>query len=375
MPDSSAHPERAADMRLSGPETTPFRFSRRQIIRWTLLGLGPLIVLLVSGWFYLTGGRYVATDDAFVKTHLVSINAQVPGQVIAVFVTNNQHVSAGQRLFEIDPASYQLALARAEADLADIRAQIAALRASYREKGAALQEAQSTIGFQEREYERQATLLARGFASAQKADEMRHAFDLAKQRAEGVRQQMAALQAQLGGDPNTPTEALPQYRAAVARRDDAELALSRTKVNTPANGTVANVTLRPGDYVNPGVPIFSLAELDHLWVEANFKETDLTRVVPGQDATITVDAYPGVTWKGKVESLSPASGNEFSVLPAQNSSGNWVKIVQRIPVRITFENQAGQPQLRAGMSVYAEIDTGAHRPALVARIARALHLD
>jgi membrane fusion protein (multidrug efflux system) len=375
VPDSSAHAERTADVLLPGQKAARPRHTRRQLIRWALLGLGPLVVLLISGWFYLTGGRYAATDDAFVKTHLVSISAQVPGQVSAVLVTNNQRVSAGQRLFEIDPASYQIALARAEADLANTRAQIGALRASYREKNAALQEAEATIRFQEREYERQSTLLKRDFASPQKVDQVRHAVELAKQQAEAVRQQIAGLQAQLGGDPNTPTEALPQYRAAVARRDDADLALARTKIDAPADGTVANVTLRPGNYVSAGMPIFSLAELHHLWVEANFKETDLTQVIEGQDATITVDAYPGVTWKGTVESLSPASGNEFSVLPAQNSSGNWVKIVQRIPVRVTFENQPGQPQLRAGMSVYAEIDTGAHRPALLTSIARALHLE
>ena len=155
---------------------------------------------------------------------------------------------------------------------------------------------------------------------------------------------MAAIQAQLGGDVNKPTEELATYRAALARRDDAALALSRTKVVAPAAGVVANVTLRPGDYISTGTPVFSLAEIGHTWIEANFKETELTHVVPGQEATVTVDTYPGITWKARVESLSPASGNEFSLLPAQNSSGNWVKVVQRIPVRLALEPQPGAPQ-------------------------------
>lgn len=344
--------------------------SRRPLVRWGLIGLGPLLVLIAAVWFYVSGGRYVSTDDAFVKTDLVSVNAQVPGQVTALYVHDNQSVTAGQLLFEIDPQSYRIALKQADATLANVASQIAALRANYLEKAAMLKNAEENVQFQQREYDRQTNLRKSGVASEQKVDEARRAYESAEQQVDAIHQQMAAIQAQLGGDVNKPTEDLAIYRAAVARRDDAALALSRVKVFAPADGVIANVTLRPGDYVNAGSPVFSLAELGHTWIEANFKETELTHVLPGQEATVTVDTYPGITWKARVESLSPASGNEFSLLPAQNSSGNWVKVVQRIPVRLAIEPQPNAPQLRAGMSVAAEIDTGPHHPAWLASLAR-----
>jgi membrane fusion protein (multidrug efflux system) len=350
-----------APSRTSAGQTRPRR-SRRQLIRWTLITVGPLLVLLVAAWYVLTSGRYVSTDDAFVKTDLASISAQVPGQVIAVHVRNNQGVKAGDPLFEIDPASYQIALSQAEADLANVVSQIAAMRANYFEKAAQLKNAEEMIQFQQREFSRQSNLRASGVASEQKLDEARRALENAQRQAEMIRQQMAATAAQLGGDVNTPTEQIPSYRAALARRNDAALALARTKVVAPADGVLANVTLRPGDYVTAGAPVFSLAEIAHTWIEANFKETDLTHVVDGQPATVTVDTYPGLTWAANVESLSPASGNEFSLLPAQNSSGNWVKVVQRIPVRLRVQQPENAPTLRAGMSVDVEIDTGPHHP-------------
>ncbi len=346
--------------------------SRRQLVRWGLIGLGPLLVLIAAAWFYVTSGRYVSTDDAFVKTDLVSINAQVPGQVAAVHVHNNQSVAAGQLLFEIDPRSYQIALDQAEANLGDVQSQVAALRANYLEKFAMLKNAQESVQFQQREYNRQTNLRSSGVASEQKVDEARRALDNAQRQMDVVRQQLSAIEAQLGGDVNKPTEELAIYRAALARRDDAALALSRTKIVAPAPGVVANVTLRPGDYVKAGAPVFSLAEIGHTWIEANFKETELTHVQPGQEATVTVDTYPGFTWHARVDSLSPASGNEFSLLPAQNSSGNWVKVVQRIPVRLAIEPEPNAPQLRAGMSVIVDIDTGPHHPAWLAKLEKLL---
>jgi membrane fusion protein, multidrug efflux system len=337
--------------------------SRRRYLRWGLIGLGPLLVLAIGAWIYFTSGRYVSTDDAFVKTDLATISAQVSGQIANVDVKNNQRVEAGQVLFQLDPASYRIALDQAEANLAQVRDQMAVLRANYGEKAAMLKSAEETVAYQQHEYDRQDRLRRTGAVSEQQFDQVRHALEQAQRNADAMRQQMAAIQAQLGGNIDTPTEDLPQYRAALAKRDDAQVSLDRTKIVAPANGIVANVTVRPGDYVTPGQPVFSLAEIDNLWVEANFKETQLTHVVDGQSATVTVDAYPGVVWTAKVESLSPASGNEFSVLPAENSSGNWVKVVQRIPVRLALQPKPDAPQLRAGMSVTAEIDTEPHAAA------------
>jgi membrane fusion protein, multidrug efflux system len=342
--------------------------SRRALLRWGLIALGPLLVVLVAGYFYLTSGRYSSTDDAFVKTDVVSVNAQVAGQVTAVHVGNNQQVTEGQLLFELDPRSYQIALMQAEADLTNVSSQVAALRANYQEKAAMLRNAEEAIQYQQREYNRQVNLRSSGVASEQKVDEVRRAFDAAQRQADVIRQQMAALQAQLGGDVAKPTEELAVYRAALARRDDAALALSRCKVVAPAAGTLANVTLRPGDYVSAGAPVFALAESGHMWVDAHFKETDLTYVRQGQPATVTVDAYPGRVWQAHVDSISPASGNEFALLPAQNSSGNWVKVVQRIPLRVSIAAQPDAPPLRAGMSVQVEIDTGPHHPAWFAKL-------
>jgi membrane fusion protein (multidrug efflux system) len=336
---------------------------RRRLIRLVLLTVGPLLVVIASAWVYLAGGRYVSTDDAYVKTHLISINAQVAGQVTAVNVRNNQRVAAGDPLFEIDPASYQIALAQAEADLANTSSQIASLRASYLEKTAMLRNAEANIRFQQTEYNRQTQLQATGNAAQQRVDQAKVNLEQAQQQADVARQQMAGIQAQLGGDVNAAVETTPQYKAALARRDNAALALSRTRIVAPTAGVVANVTLRPGDYIGSGVPIFSLAEADQVWIDANFKETDLTHVTAGQAATIKVDTYPGITWTAKVESISPASGGEFSILPAQNSSGNWVKVVQRIPVRLVIDPRPDAPQLRAGMSVSTTIDTG-HRRSL-----------
>jgi membrane fusion protein (multidrug efflux system) len=297
--------------------------SRRKTVRAALLIGGPLLVLLASAWFYVTGGRYYSTDDAFVKTDLVSINAQVDGQVARVAIRDNQRVRAGELLFEIDPRTYQIALAQAEANLAQARDQVAGLRATYQSKQAELKQAQNTIAFLEREYKRQNDLAGKGYASQQKFDEASHNLAQAQQQKAVIQQQLAEIQAQLGGSITTPTEQTSLYEEALAKRNDAALALQRTKVYAPADGVLANVTLRPGSYVKAGDPIFALAETAHTWVIANFKETQLTYVRPGQAATITVDAYPAYEWTGTVESLSPASGNEFSLLPAQRTARTW----------------------------------------------------
>ncbi|MGE5538502.1 MAG: HlyD family secretion protein [Gemmatimonas sp.] len=333
--------------------------ARRRRIRWALMALGPLLVLVVGAWWYLTSGRYVSTDDAFVKTDLASISAQVPGQVATVYVRNNQRVEAGQALFELDASSYRIALDQAEANLAVTRDRIASLRANYREKAAMLKSAGEATAHQQREYDRQAKLRTTGAVSQQQFEATQLALQQAQRNEDAIREQMSAIEAQLGGSIETPTEQLGSYRAALAQRDDAALAVARTKVVAPATGVLANVTLRPGDYITAGQPVFNLAEIDHTWIDANFKETQLANVAAGQPATVTVDAYPGRTWKATVESLSPASGNEFSVLPAENSSGNWIKVVQRIPVRLAIEVAPDAPPLRAGMSVNVEIDTKA----------------
>ena len=198
--------------------------------------------------------------------------------------------------------------------------------------------------------------------SSPQLDEAAHNLTDARQQLPALRQELARILAQLGGQPDLAPETHPRYLAAKAQLDQARLDLEHTAVAAPAAGILSNLTLRPGDYVRAGASVFSLVETDHLWVEANFKETDLTHVVAGQPATVEIDTYPGVVWQTRVGSISPASGAEFALLPPQNSTGNWVKVVQRIPVRLNVESRAGQPVLRAGMSATIEIDTGYRRP-------------
>jgi membrane fusion protein (multidrug efflux system) len=228
-----------------------------------------------------------------------------------------------------------------------------------------LKTARTNVDFYQREYQRQADLAGRQVVSQAQLDKARRDLDTARQQAASLVQQLASIAADLNGDPNIPVEKHPRYLAAEAARDQAARDLAHTVVKAPTAGVVTNVdSLQPGEYLAAASPAFSLVAIDHVWVEANPKETQLTYVRPGQPATVDVDTYPGVEWRGEVASLSPASGSEFALLPAQNTSGNWVKVVQRIPIRIRIKTQPGQPPLRAGMSVEVEIDTGHRRNVL-----------
>lgn len=378
MPDTAAHREGgpAADPqqpRASAPNAPPARPASepaaepqpprrpRRRLRLALLALGPLVALLVAAYVYVTGGRFIATDNAYVQSHIVSVSAEVSGRVTGVLVDENQPVQAGQTLFRIDPEPFRIALDRAEAQLDEVRLRLDALKAAYRQREVQLRSAEETVTYQETEFERQQALLARGTATQAAFDEARHTLQVARDSAAAVQEDLANLLAQLGGDANAPVEAHPQYREALAARDQAALDLRRTEVTAPADGMVSNLELRPGDHVAAGTPVFALAETGTLWIEANLKETDLTHIEPGQSATVEVDAFPGVTYTARVASVSAATGAQFAVLPAQNATGNWVKVVQRIPVRLALVSPEGGPALRAGMSATVEIDTQHHR--------------
>ncbi len=339
------------------PEVRPRRRWRRRV----LLILGPVVALLVAFYVYATGGRFVSTDNAYVQAHIVNISADVSGRVVALWAEENQTVQAGQPLFRIDPESFQIALDRADAQLREVHDRLAALQASYRQRQVQLRSAEETVAFQHTEFARQQALHARGNAAQAALDQAQHNLALAQDQAAAIEQDLANLLAQLGGDAEAPVEQQAAYREAQAARDQAALDLRRTTVLAPAEGVVSNIELRPGDYVEAGRAVFALAENATVWVEANMKETDLTHVAVGQSATAVIDAYPGVTFTGRVLSLSPATGAQFSVLPPQNATGNWVKVVQRVPVRIELSVPADAPMLRAGMSATVEVDTGHHR--------------
>jgi membrane fusion protein (multidrug efflux system) len=320
---------------------------------------GPLIVLIGTGYMWLSGGRYVSTDNAYVKADKLNLAADVAGFVAEVKVKEGQRVAAGEPLFSLDDKVYRIALAGAEAQLDVARNQIATLKAQYRSNQASIAQVQADLAYFSATNTRQQDLAGRGVASQNASDQSRRDLDGAQARLTVAERQAAATLAQLGGSVDLPVEDNPSVRAAQAQVDKARRDLDHALVTAPFGGVVTNVaSLQVGQYLNAAQAAFSLVSDDHVWIEANPKESDLTHLKPGDAATVVVDSYPGRTFAAKVSSISPATGAEFSVLPAQNTSGNWVKVVQRVPIRLSLEVPAGGPVLRAGMSANVSIDTG-----------------
>ena len=350
----------AEPVRVAAPKTE--RRPRRRWLRRILLLLGPLLFVAGGLALYLSGGRYVSTDNAYMQAAKETISTDVSGIVAAVEVRDNEPVKAGQVLFRLDDEPYRIALASAQAQLGIVRNQIANLKATYAYNLAQVQQAQTDIAFYQRQYQRQAELASRAVATQVSLEQARHDLESARDRLAMYQYQAQATLAQLGGDANEPVERNPSYRQAQAQVDKAERDLRHTVVTAPLAGIVTNVNaLQVGQYLPAAQGAFSLVATDHVWVEANPKETDLTYVKPGDSATVTVDTYPDREWRATVSSISPATGAEFSVLPAQNASGNWVKVVQRVPVRLRVDIPEGAPPLRSGMSVVVDIDTGHER--------------
>jgi membrane fusion protein (multidrug efflux system) len=353
-------PETKSQPKPDAPQpSAPKQMRKRGSLRRILLIAGPLLVIAGGLYFYLTGGRFVSTDDAYVKADIVSVANDVSGIVAKVDVHNDQHVKAGDILFRLDDEPYRIALEGAKAQLGATANQIDALKAQYRQQLAAVANAQTDVAYYQLGIQRQTELASRAVASQATLDQARHDYRSAQDRMVMAQRQADSVLAQLGGDANKPTQDNPQYLQAKALVDKAERDLRRTVVRAPVDGIVTNVdTLQPGNYLQASQPGMSLVASDHVWVEANLKETDLTYLRPGDPAEISVDAYPGTEWKASVATISPATGAQFSVLPAQNSSGNWVKVVQRLAVRLKVETNDKAPPLRAGMSVVVDIDTG-----------------
>jgi membrane fusion protein (multidrug efflux system) len=324
--------------------------------RWILLTLGPLLFLSTGGYLYITGGRYVETDNAYLKADKVSISAQVSGVITEVMVEENSRIHRGQELFHIDPAPFQVALSRAEARVQGARTFLTGLKAGYNLKQEELKRDEIDLDYNEREYNRQLGLARNKLTSASDLDKSKHELDQSRQQIAITRQSLRQIAAQLGGDPKLPLEEHPMFREVQGAVDDARLNITHTIVTAPYAG-VAQKKPEPGQYVQAGEPVMVIISESDMWIEANFKETELTYVRPGQSVTIHVDTYPDHEWRGSVSSLSQASGAEFSLLPPQNATGNWVKVVQRIPIRIAIESGPDAPVLRAGMSTTVRIDT------------------
>lgn len=333
----------------------------RKVVRGLLLGVAPFLVLATAGYIYATGGRYVTTENAYVKAEIVTLSTNIDGPVAQVLVLDNQAVEAGDLLFTLDPRPFEIALAAAKAETRTVAQRIESLRAQYRQGRMELAATEETIRFLTREHERQQQLLTKGVGTQAKFDQTEHALRLAHRRHNVAQETNRMVLAELGGAPDLPLEQHPLYLRAQSERENAELKLTYTRLHAPASGTLSRVTLQPGEYVEAGDALFALVITDDPWIEANLKEVQLTHVRVGQSATIVVDSFPDLTLKATVESISPATGAEFALLPPQNASGNWVKVVQRIPVRLRLDSDRHKPLLRAGMTAMVSIDTGHQR--------------
>jgi membrane fusion protein, multidrug efflux system len=353
-----------AGQRNSHSATAPAALSKKATPgkRWVRYGLFLLLplALIIGGHAYVTGGRVMSTENAYVEADKVGLSTDVSGIVTRIEVGENQKVVAGEVLFRLDDLPFQLAVRRAEAQVGIVRNSLNALKANYRDMQTQAKQARYDIGYFDTEFIRQQDLLSEHVASQQTFDAAHRSLQNAQQKLASITEQLAAIAASLDDDPDGPIEQNPRYLDAVAQRDEAARQLAHTVVKAPFAGIVTDVpSISPGKYLPAATIAFYLVATDHVWVDANPKETELTYVRPAQRVSVTVDTYPNRQWPGIVESISPAAAQEFSLLPAQNTSGNWVKVVQRIPMRIRVQtNDDRLPPLRAGMSVEVNVDTG-----------------
>jgi membrane fusion protein (multidrug efflux system) len=328
-------------------------------LRLTLLVLVPALVALMGLFYYLLSGRYISTDNAYVGAQKVLVTPEVSGKVARIAVTEGQLLKPGDELFSIDAASYRLTAEEAEARLQRVRGDFAALKSSLASLIRQIELSRQSLAAARADFDRKTRLLGDRISSQSDLDKARVALVAAQAQLEQLEQQERTARSQLLDDPNLPIERYPQFVEAGVALERARRDLANTVLRAPIAGVATQVSsIQMGRYLTAGMAVFSIISSDALWIDANPKETDLTYVRPGQPVAITVDAFPDRRWEGTVAAISPGTGAQFSILPPQNAAGNWIKIVQRVPMRIEFAPGQDLRRLRAGMSAVVEIDTG-----------------
>jgi membrane fusion protein (multidrug efflux system) len=364
-PEQKGNPSPKPRIKIAAEPRRRLMAGMRRYRRVLLLVVLPLVALIAGLTFYLNGGRYVTTDDAYVGAQKVLITPDISGKIISVAVKEGQQVSTGDTMFQIDPVPFQLALAQARAKLDDAKTSHDNLVANVKLYDQTIEIINSGIAIKQRDVERKSALVKSSAGSQLDLDNSATSLVTAQAQSQLVKQQRSIALNQLLGNPELPLEQFPAYMQAKAALDDAQRNLDLTTVRAPMLGIATQVDqIQLGRFVMAGTPVFSVIDTSKPWVDANPKESDFTYVAVGQPVTIDVDAFPNHVFKGTVGSLSPGTGAQFAILPPQNATGNFVKVVQRVPVRIYFDSHDKYVQkLKAGMSAYTTIDTG-HRRSL-----------
>lgn len=361
--EAPAKPEAAPVSAAAEPQPAPAApRKKRRTGRFLLMVALPLALLAGGAYVWVTGGRYQETENANLQQARISIASDTAGRIVQVGIADNQTVKAGDLLFVIDPEPYKIALAQADAAVAAARLNVEQLRAAYSQAMAQQKSAKSEVDYAQSQYDRAADLAEKGINAKSSLDEARNDLDKAKQQLAVAEQGIISAKAALGGNPDIETDKHPSVMSALAARDKTAYNLSQTTVKAPSDGIVYQASsFKVGQYVSVGTPLFALVETDDTWIDANFKETQLTNMKPGQKAEIVVDTYPGRTFEATVKAIGAGTGAEFSLLPAQNATGNWVKVTQRIPVRLELTDPDAKMALRTGMSATVTVDTGVAR--------------
>ncbi|MEO0670685.1 MAG: HlyD family secretion protein [Pseudomonadota bacterium] len=358
--EPKAETDAPADAAVAARPTAWQRLKRAGVRLVLLIGV-PAAAVVAAGAIWISGGRYVETQNAYVKADIAHVASELDGRIRTVHVRDHERVKAGDLLLSLDAAPFEMALARSEAEIETARQEIAAREAALDEANSELREAEGRLAYLKRQIDRQRRLAKRGIVASTKLEEAREDLRQAQDRVAVMRQKVARAKVALGGRSGRDADLHPLVREKLVARDEARLNLERTRIRASVAGQVVSLRLQSGEHIESAKPLMAIVSASAPWIEANFKETELTHIREGMRATIALDIYPDTTWEAEVASISPATGAEFALLPPQNASGNWVKVVQRLPVKLRLTGDSPELPLRAGMTATVSVDTRRER--------------